>query len=180
MLEVVGDDLRSALCTPEVASDVVDHVVLVSGALATHGVGLDVLVEIFIGIELRTVAGKVEQFQRMGMLLDPTFDFDGEVHGMTVQNQKHFPIGVPHQSPQKLEHDCGSEPLFEYHECRLAPVGDRGDHVAAEAFARAGDHRRLATQSVARASLMIASQAHFVAPVDLCVFALRTAANGRL
>jgi len=44
-LEIVGNDIRFALTTPEVAPDLAHQLRLVAGALTTQGIAFDSLIE---------------------------------------------------------------------------------------------------------------------------------------
>ena len=57
-LEIVGDYVRLALATAEVAPDFAHQLRLITGALTTHGIAFDILIEQFIRVDLRTIAGK--------------------------------------------------------------------------------------------------------------------------
>jgi len=56
--EIVGDDVRFALAAAEVAPQPTHQLRLTAGALTTQGIAFDILIEQFVRIELRTIAGK--------------------------------------------------------------------------------------------------------------------------
>jgi hypothetical protein len=57
-LEIVGDYVGFALAAPEVTPDPAHQLRLISRALTTHGIAFDILIEQFIRVDLRTIAGK--------------------------------------------------------------------------------------------------------------------------
>jgi hypothetical protein len=157
-----------------VAAHVVDYLVLICGALAADDVGFGNLVEVLFRFEFGVVAGQVEQLDCVIMLRDSSFDFDIEVHGVSVHGQGDFSARAVNQSTMKPDHGIGSDSLIEYHDGRFAPIGDRLDYVATDSYAPVADHRRFPAQSVTCAGLMIAAHAYFGPPLDFGVLVLRT------
>ena len=99
---------------------------------------------------------------------------------MTIDNQKHLAARLPDQAAQESEQHLPGESLLEHHESQPPQIADGGDHVAAKSLSGAGDDRRFAFPTVARAGLMIAAQTHLVALENLGPLPLGTPSNGRI
>ena len=56
--EIVGDYVRFALAASEVAPDLAHQLRLFTRALPTQGIAFDILIEQFVRVDLRTIAGK--------------------------------------------------------------------------------------------------------------------------
>ena len=54
-------DVRPTLGAPQIATNMPNHLMKVLGTLPTQGIGLYVLVEKLVRVQLRAVAGKKEQ-----------------------------------------------------------------------------------------------------------------------
>lgn len=166
-------DVRLSLGASEVETNIANHLWLVLGSLATYGIGLDILIEQFVRIQLGTIVREKEQADVTPMSLDPPFDFARTMHRMTIYDQKDLAGALTYEPTQERDHDVANEILFEDHEGQTAAIGDGGNHVAAKAFPGAGDRGRLSFPPVGRACVMIAAQAHLVAPVNLRMFGRR-------
>lgn len=53
--KIVGDYVRYTLAAPEVAPDLAHQLRLIAGTLMTQGIVLDILIEQFLRVELRTI-----------------------------------------------------------------------------------------------------------------------------
>jgi hypothetical protein len=73
--------------------------------------GFQVAVEVFIGIQVRAVAGQVEQFQLLRTLLDPLFHHASMMNPKIVQDQEHLPVGRANQSAQEPNERLGVQTL---------------------------------------------------------------------
>jgi len=80
-LEVAADQVGAALGAAEVAGQGGVHFGLVLWPPAPESVALGVVVQHFVGIELGTVAGKVEQLQVPNMRESPGLNDLGSVNG---------------------------------------------------------------------------------------------------
>ena len=58
-LEIVGDYIRFALATPEVTPDLAHQLHLVTRALAAQAIAFDILIEQFVRVDLRAIAGEI-------------------------------------------------------------------------------------------------------------------------
>ena len=130
--KIAFHDVGLLLRAAEIRADVGDHLGLMAGATPAQGVALDVLVEKFVRVQLRTVARKKEEVDVTATFLNPALHLLRLVHRMAVGDQEDLSPRMPQQSLQKLLHDVSCEALLEHHEGPLAAIGDRRDHVAAE------------------------------------------------
>jgi len=73
MLEIISDNLRSVLSTSQIRPNLLHHFRLIIRTLPTHSIGLDVLIEKFVRIRLRTVPRQVEQPEVLSMPMNPAF-----------------------------------------------------------------------------------------------------------
>ena len=90
--------------------------VLLVGAIFSDGIALHVLVEQFIRVQLRAIAGKKEKPNLIGPLFQPLFHFFGPMHRMVVHNEKDLGLALAHQPVEKFQENLGDEPAFEDHE----------------------------------------------------------------
>jgi len=154
------------------------HFRLILWALLTHRIGLDILVQKLVRIQLRAVAGQVEQPNLFPALVYPMLGASGPMHRMAIHNQKHLPRILLDQPAKKLDHYLRRESLFEYHKGQSAPVGNRRYHVAAKPLASTWNHGRLPFAAVTASGLVIGSHPHFVAPVDFGTFGAGLPSDG--
>jgi len=117
-LKVASDNLRLSLSAPQVRPDLAHHFALVLRALAANRIGLHILVEQFIRIQLWTVSRQKDHPHGLAMGFEPLLHFSGTVNRMTIYNEVHVPPTVFHKPLEKLDHHRTGEPLFEHHECQ--------------------------------------------------------------
>lgn len=166
MVEVVAHDMGHALGAAQVRARLGHHFALGGRAAAAEGIGFDVLVDQFVGVEFRAVAGQKEKPQARGVFLQPFFDLGAAMDGMTVDDEENGLVILPDQAAQKVDEDRRGERALEETESELAAVGEGRDEVAAKASSGAGDDRRAALGAETAAGGVIAAQAHLIAPVN--------------
>ena len=105
MLKIISDNLRSVLSASQIRPNLLQHFRLIVRALPTHRIGLDILIEKFVRIQLRTVPRQVEQPEVLSMPMNPAFDLSGTMHRMTIHNQKNFLPVLLDYLPKKLDVD---------------------------------------------------------------------------
>lgn len=88
------------------------------------------------------------------------------VRRMLVHNQKHLALNRTNQPLQESQEHRSDQSLLKDHKAQCPPIGYRRDRVAAEALARACNHRRLSPATIGTTRLMIRASAHLVAPVN--------------
>jgi len=170
--------LGTALGASQIRSNLLHHFRSVFRTLPTDCVGLDILVKAFVWIQLRTVAWQEKHPDICLMDLEPTLDSSRTMHGMTINDQKHFLSVVPNQASQKPDHDRCCKPFGKNHKRQSPSVRNGRDHVAAKTLARARNHRRLSFGTVTSSGLVIRSHSHFIAPVYLGTLLTRLASDG--
>src|SRR2546422_285085 len=141
--KVVLHQLRSALGNAQIGADVAHQLLLVDGADAAERVGFHVLVQQFIGIQFRAVGRKPEELDARRVLCQPATHRRRLVHGVAIQNQKHFPGDQTQQATQKIQKDRRGEALVKNHEGQSTAIGDCRDQVAAEALTGARHHGKV-------------------------------------
>ena len=172
----MGHLLRAAQVTPNIRH----QIGLVNGSPPPYRIGLYILVQQLVGIQLRAVRWKKIHLQILFLLFEPARRFARLVHRVLVYNQNHLSADLAPQTLQKPEEHPRGEPLLEYHEIKPSPVGDGRDHITAKAPACARNHRRLTPPTPGAPGLVVGSQTHLVAPVNLCSIALGPRANRRI
>ena len=132
--EVAGDELGAVLGGAQVGTGVADQFVLGAGAAAAERVRLDVLVEQLGRVELGAVPGQELEFDLLGVRRDPLTHLGCAVHRVAVEDQDDLlPVGLADQASEEVEQYRRGEALREDAELKAALVGDRRDHVRAEA-----------------------------------------------
>src|SRR3990172_7556853 len=180
LTEIASDLVRPPLGAPEEAPDIARQLPEVARPLAPHRVGLDVLVEKFVRVEMGAVPRQEEQANPPPMVLDPPLCIRGDVCGMGVKDEEDLPPGVAKEPPQEGHKHRRVETALEHHEREPPPVGDRRDHVASEALPRARDHRRLPATPVRAPGLMVRAHPGLVAPEDRRLLPTGQGADGRI
>lgn len=161
-MEVFLDDVRFSLPAAEVTPGIGQQLLFVTGAAPAQGIGLDILVQQFIRIQLRTVTWQEKQTDPVFMNLQPIPNLSRPMHGMAIHNQKHPACILPYQATQEILEHPGGELLPKDHEVELTPVGDRRNHVAAESPPGHGNNRCLSLPAIGATYGMIGSQSHLV------------------
>jgi hypothetical protein len=133
--EKVGNDVRFALAAAEVAPDLAHQLRLVARALTTQGIAFDILIEQFIRVELRAIAGQEDQPNPGFIFLDPVFNPAGAMHRVTVNNEIEPARTLAEQTPEKFQENLGRKGFFEDHKVQAPLVGNGGNHIAAKALA---------------------------------------------
>jgi hypothetical protein len=90
MIEVVAHDVGYTLGVGQVESGIGHHLGVGGWSAASEGIGFDILVDKFVGVEFRAVAGQKEEPQACGVFLQPLFDFGAALHGMAVDDDDEF------------------------------------------------------------------------------------------
>jgi len=133
--------------------------------LAAHRVGFNILVHHLVGIEVRAVARKKIQTDLRRVILQPFAHFFTAMHGMAVDDDEDFAVGLLDQAPKKpQEHRCGKA-LFEHHKVEVTTIRDCREYVASKALTGTGNRRRFPLGCIRTAGLMVRAHAHLIAPV---------------
>ena len=101
-LEIVGDDVRFALAAPEVAPDLAQQLYLITRALPPQSIAFDILIEQFVRVDLRTIAGKEKYPNPLFVFLNPVFHPTGAMDRVTVDDEIDPAITLTEQTPEKL------------------------------------------------------------------------------
>lgn len=160
--------LRLALGAPQVTSHIPDHLRLVAWTPAPNCVGLDILVEQLVRVEIRAVAGKEKEVNLPSVASQPSLDTAGCMNWMLVDNEKDFAPSMTNKTLQEQDKHEYREILVENHECQFSAIGNRRNQVATEALSSSWNDRCFSSSSVGGASLMVGPHPHLVAPVDRC------------
>ena len=102
-LEIAFDQRAVGLGGAQIGADIADHLLAVEGSGAAHGVGFDVLVEAFVGIEFGAVTWQEIDPQRCPMTFAPTDGRPRQMHRMAVEDEEDFPSPIlAQESAQKI------------------------------------------------------------------------------
>ena len=178
MPKVATNLLRSPLGAPHEASDVGQQLAPVPRPGPSHHIGLDVVVEILVRVELGAVAGQADQANLPPVPCLPPLHGGGLMAGMPVDDHEDLPPGMPEQPLQKGQPHDGREAPFEDHEGQVPTVGDGRDHLVPKALARAEDHRCLPASAPGAAGLVVGPHPRLVAPEDPGAFPARQGPDG--
>ena len=114
------------------------------------------------------------------MPMNPAFDLSGTMNRMTIYNQKNLLLVLFDQPSKKGNHHCSGESLREDHKGQATSVGNRRDHIAAKSLTGSWNNGRVSFEAITASGLMVRTQSHFVAPVDLSMFCAGLPANCRV
>jgi hypothetical protein len=92
-------------------------------------VGLQVIVQILIGIQLRRVRRQMVQRNLVLMLFYPLCHFFTVMNPKVVNNQEHFPPCVPNKPLHELDHQSAFNAPLVQHETQLAFIADGRYHA---------------------------------------------------
>ena len=180
-MKETADNRRGILAVAQMGADLGHELLLVPGALASNGVGLGVVVEELVGIEVGSVGGQEEDLDTALLGGDPVAHPLGAVDGMPVDDQEDLSATrLLEQSAQELEEHAQAELPLEDHEAQVAPVGDGRDHVATEPLTGSRNDRGLAPGGIRASGLVIGPQPHLVAPVKQGLVRLGPALDSRI
>ena len=128
MFKIIFDNLRSTLRTSQVRPNLAHHFRLILRAISTYCISLDILIEKFVRIQLRTVPRQEEQPNSFSMPIYPAFDLSGTMDRMAIHNQKDFLLVLFDQPLQKVDHHRSGESLREDH--KVVNGGAKVYHMA--------------------------------------------------
>ena len=177
MMKIFSYFFRPMLSAPQKFPDIGYQLVSVAGTLASYSIGLDIVIEKFVWIEVGAVTRQEEQSNFLLMSLDPPRYPSRFVHRMSVDNEENFPPGVSYQPPKKVQENRCFEALVEYHKRQLSTIGDSRNHVASKPLSRPHNDRGLPTPSITPPCLIIRSHSRFVSPVNRRSFAFGVIPN---
>ena len=179
-MEVAFDQRRARLRGAQIAADVAKKFRRRAGACTPDGIGLDVLIEVFVGVEIGTVAGQEEHAEASVAAFDPGLDRLGHVDGMSIDDQDEQAGALSQQAPQEAQEDRHGKPTAKHHEMEFAAIGNGRDHVAAEALSSARDHGSHAAGAERTTCRMVGPHPGFVRPKNLRPRAPRQVPDGRI
>src|SRR3989337_1886602 len=122
-VKVGTDDVGAALSRPQIGPDAADQFGLVDRTAAADGVGLDVLIQEFVRIQLRAVARKEEHPNLRRTAREPAGYRSGPVDRMTIHDEKNPTLHLAHQASEEAQKHVHRESFPEHHERQAPPVG---------------------------------------------------------
>src|SRR5512142_796715 len=109
----------------QVAPDIGHQISWVNSPATPHGIGLYVLVQQLVGVQLRTVRRKEKYLQVLLLPLEPPRRLLGLMRRVLVHDQDYLPADLSPEALQKPNEHPPIEPLLEHHEIQTPPVSDR-------------------------------------------------------
>jgi len=106
--EEVLNDVGSALGRADVGADASDHLVPGGGPLTAKGVLLHVVVEEFVGVEVRAVGRKEEDLDLVLVGVEPPANRSGLVSRVTVDDQEFLSSDEPDEPTEEPQEDIRS------------------------------------------------------------------------
>src|SRR5689334_11229370 len=100
----------------QMTANAVDHLRLAGGSSLAERIGLYVLVEQLVRIELRAISRQLNQTQTLSMIGNESPDCPGPVHGMAVDNQIDLVRGLFEHALQEFDKRGVPEFALEDHE----------------------------------------------------------------
>ena len=89
----------------EVTTHMAHQLRLVAGAFAPDRIGLDVLVEHLVRVQLGTVARHEEQAYPGRIFLQPLTHFFAAMNRVAIYNDEYLAVALFHQSPQEAQEE---------------------------------------------------------------------------
>ena len=106
--------------------------------------------------------------------------YGGAMRGMPVHDKIDPAAEGLDQSCEELHKDRRTKPALKHHKRQGTLVGNRRDHIAAEALAGRSGHRGLSHGGITAAPHMVAAEPHIIAPVQHGPFAFRLPGQRRV
>ena len=116
--------MRHLLRAAQVASDIGYQIGLVNGSSTPYRIGLYVLVQQLVGVQLRAVRRKEIQLDLPPFAFEPTRRLASLVRRVLVHDQNYLSADLSHKPLQKPGEHPRIEPLLEHHETKPPSVGD--------------------------------------------------------
>src|SRR5271170_981620 len=113
-LKVTSDQRAVGLGRTEVSPDIADHFLSVQRTGSTDRVGLDILIEVFVGVELGTVAWQEIDAQLLTTGLEPAERSPGQMHRMVVDDQEDSAPVPTQESAQEFQEHGHRKTLLEH------------------------------------------------------------------
>ena len=124
MFEIGFDPFGAVLQFHHRASHLGFQFIAVYRWLAAMDLGLEVAVEVFVGVEFRRVGWQEEEFDVLWVLFQPGADLFAVMHLEVVQNQEDFLACVPDEAGQEADQHRRGQRFPVEHEAHLSLVGD--------------------------------------------------------
>src|SRR4030067_1043118 len=112
-VKVGTDDVGAAVRRGQMGSDAPDQFGLVDRSAAADGVGLDVLIQEFVRIQLRAVARKEEHPNLRRTAREPAGYRSGPVDRMTIHDEKKPTLHLAHHASEEEQHNDPRESFRE-------------------------------------------------------------------
>lgn len=112
------------LCAAQVTPNIRHQIGLVNGSSPPYRIGLYILVQQLIRVQLRAVRWKEIHLQILFLAFEPAGRFARLVRRVLVHNQYYLSADLTPETLQKPDEHPRSEPFLEYHEIKPSPVGD--------------------------------------------------------
>ena len=154
--EQVSDHARLLLPTVQMATDSRHHLDFGGWTALAQCVGLDVLIEQLVGVQLGTVARQADQSKTMRVVGHEASGDGRPVYWMTIDDQIELALGLPQQALHEVDEHRVMKLALKHHERQGPAIGDRRDHVATKALSGRAHHRRLADRGIAGSCHMVA------------------------
>lgn len=165
-VEILLNNRGPSLAAPQVTPDIFDQLGLVLCPAPADGVTLDVLIQKFVRIQFRAVPRQKKQANRILSFFDPIKNSSGAMYWVPINNQEYWTFILSDQSAHEINEHFGVEASLENHKIQISKVCNRRNHVAAKTLARNLDDRSIAFDSPSAAHGVIATQSHFITPVN--------------
>lgn len=86
---------------------------------------LEIVVEIFVGVEVRGIRRQVKQLDLVGVLIYPFAHEMAVMHSEVIQDQINLAIAIADQALEETDQTLCGHRLGKQHESHLPPVGNR-------------------------------------------------------
>ena len=133
--------------------------------------GLEIAIQILVGIQLRRIRGEVEDLDFLLVLFEPRLDNFRVMDAQVIKNQEYLPPSRSTDQPfQEFDQSlCIESPVVE-HPTDQTLIRDRGNHVDARILRGQPDHRGLSFWRITASVLAVAAYSGLISPVNLRMF----------
>ena len=115
----VSDHSRLLLASMQMAAHDGDHLGLVGRSALAQGIGLDILIEQLVRVQLGAVAGQADQANAIRVVLHEAFCSDRAMHRMTVHDQIELALDLSEQALYELDEHRILKLALKHHERQL-------------------------------------------------------------
>lgn len=175
-----SNEISKVSKTGHMEPDIVIQAIFVSWrTLLGHGL-FQVVIQVFVRVEFRTVGGKEDEFNFVLPGRQPLLDDLAVVDPEVIDDQDDFALPIFDQLPEELDEDIRVEGFLQGHPLHFPLVVDGTDEGTMEALCGLANNRRLSLRRIAPSIVGFRLDSGLIAPPDFGFLGLGPLLNQRV